>query len=92
LDNSVPHGQVGKDDELYNRAKAACKLAREAVVKSSKWDGKLLEFVINNATNWELNTIPTELTQWISQDKDWGEAQKYSKWMDLKMLMYPQSA
>jgi hypothetical protein len=40
-------------------------------VKSSKWNGSLLEFITNNVTNWELDTIPAELTQWISQDKDW---------------------
>jgi hypothetical protein len=32
------------------------------------------------------------LAQWISQDKNWEEAQKTGKWMDFKLLMSTQQA
>jgi hypothetical protein len=61
-------------------------------MKSSKWNEKLLEFITDNAMNWGLDTIRGEMVQWISQDKNWEEAQKSGKWMDLKMLMSTQEA
>jgi hypothetical protein len=66
--------------------------AREAALKSSKWDKKMLEFITDNATNWELDTFPGDLAQWISHDKNWEEAQKSGRWLDFKLLMPTQEA
>lgn len=56
-------------------------------MSKSRWEGRLMDFLTNNATNWDLEMIPTEVAGWISQEKDWESAQKSGKWIDLKMLM-----
>jgi hypothetical protein len=52
----------------------------------------MLEFITDNATNWELDTFPGDLAQWISHDKNWEEAQKSGRWLDFKLLMPTQEA
>jgi hypothetical protein len=87
LDNSVPGGQEGEFGDVRNRIKAACIDARETAMKTSRWNGELLKFLADNATNWDLEVIPAEFQDWIAQEKDMEAAQKAGKWFDLKMLM-----
>jgi hypothetical protein len=87
LDNSVPREQEGELGDIHNRFKAACIDARETAMKTSRWNGELLKFLADNATNWDLEVIPAEFHEWIAQEKDMEAAQKTGKWFDLKMLM-----
>jgi hypothetical protein len=87
LDNSVSSGKEGHPEWLYHRIKAAREQAREAAVRKSKWNGKLLEFITKTATNWNLEKIPSELRAWISKERDFEAAVNSKKWVDLKLLM-----
>jgi hypothetical protein len=87
LDNSVPREQEGDLDDIHNRFKVACVDAREIAIKTSKWNGELLKFLAENATNWDMKVIPTDFQAWITQEKDMEAAQKTGKWIDLKMVM-----
>jgi hypothetical protein len=87
LENSVPRGQEGELGDIHNRFKAACIDARETAMKTSRWNGGLLKFLADNATNWDLEVIPAEFQEWIAQGKDMEAAQKAGKWFDLKMIL-----
>jgi hypothetical protein len=56
-------------------------------MKTSRWNGGLLKFLADNATNWYLEVIPAEFQEWIAQGKDMEAAQKAGKWFYLKMLL-----
>jgi hypothetical protein len=56
-------------------------------MKTSRWNGELLKFPADNATNWDFEVIPAEFQEWIAQEKDMEAAQKTGKWFDLKMLL-----
>jgi hypothetical protein len=56
-------------------------------MKTSRWNGGLLKFLADNATNWDLEVIPAEFQEWIAQGKDMEAAQKAGKWFDLKMIL-----
>jgi hypothetical protein len=82
-------GRQEDSDWFYNRLKTADRKAREAVACNSKWDGKLLDFLTKNATNWDLETIPADMQSWVSEVRDLEVATNSGKWIDLRLLMEP---
>jgi hypothetical protein len=85
----VPHDQETRAEDLHLKFREACEDARETSMATSKWDDKLLTFIKMNATNWELEEIPTEFQPWIAKGVCLEDAQKVGKWIDLKSLMSP---
>jgi hypothetical protein len=61
LDNFVPRQQEGGDGCLHSKFKASCKYARDITMSKSRWEGKLVEFLTKNATNWDPEVIPPEV-------------------------------